>query len=354
MKISFLGDISLNDNYNDLYQSKKNPFKEIKQDISFSDLVIGNLECVAKVRKSRNLSKRPFLSTNYDTLNYLNDMNINMVTLANNHIYDYLLDGYTSTINFLDKHNIENIGTKLLNEKKINENFIKQINDLRFCFLNYVSRDTNLNLPSTAEIVVNELNCDTIINNINKNKSKVDYIIVLLHWGGETENGYYPKFEQTKVARKLIDSGADLLIGHHSHTFQPYEIYKGKYIFYSLGNFCFSDIYQDGTLYSRLSSAQKKSIILEVDFKKNKNYEVRIIPIKNLNGYIKINKSKLCFVIFFLRNVFFKLYKNSFLLRKIYYFKLKKINPIFNYIFVQKRSFLKILNFKKIINHFLG
>ena len=268
MRISFFGDISLNDHYNDLYLSKKSPFKVIKKKTSSSDLVIGNLECVAKVRKSRNLSKNPFLSTNYDTLNYLNDMNINMVTLANNHIYDYLINGYNHTINFLDKHNIEHIGAKLLNEKKINEYFIKEINDFRFCFLNYVSKDTNLNLPDNAEIIVNELHCDAIIKNIDKNKSNVDYVVVLLHWGGKTENGYYPKFEQTKIARKLIDSGADIIIGHHSHTFQPYEIYKGKYIFYSLGNFCFSDIYQNNKLYSKLSPSQKKSIILEVDFKK--------------------------------------------------------------------------------------
>lgn len=63
------------------------------------------------------------------------------------------------------------------------------------------------------------------------------YIIVSLHWGGE--HTLKPVIDQKVEAHALIDAGADILVCHHTHTLQPTEIYKGKYIFYSIGNFIF-------------------------------------------------------------------------------------------------------------------
>ena len=63
------------------------------------------------------------------------------------------------------------------------------------------------------------------------------YIMVSLHWGGEHQ--LEPVIDQVVEAHALIDAGADILVCHHSHTLQRIEIYKGKYIFYSIGNFIF-------------------------------------------------------------------------------------------------------------------
>ena len=63
------------------------------------------------------------------------------------------------------------------------------------------------------------------------------YIVVSLHWGGE--NTMHPLLQQVADAHRLIDAGADLLVGHHPHTLQDVEVYHGKHIFYSIGNFIF-------------------------------------------------------------------------------------------------------------------
>ncbi len=56
-------------------------------------------------------------------------------------------------------------------------------------------------------------------------RNKVDYIIVYPHWGGKMEGALLPDKELIPIAHKIIDAGADIIIGHHSHTIQPYEIY---------------------------------------------------------------------------------------------------------------------------------
>jgi hypothetical protein len=71
-------------------------------------------------------------------------------------------------------------------------------------------------------------------------EKRVDHILVFMHWGLEEIN--YPVPENLKTAHEIIDLGADAVIGSHPHVYQGYEIYNGKYIFYSLGNFIFGNI----------------------------------------------------------------------------------------------------------------
>ena len=68
--------------------------------------------------------------------------------------------------------------------------------------------------------------------------SECDYKIAYIHWGNEFIN--YPYSDQKQFAHWMIENGIDLIIGMHPHVLQGYEIYKGKYIFYSLGNFLFN------------------------------------------------------------------------------------------------------------------
>ena len=65
-----------------------------------------------------------------------------------------------------------------------------------------------------------------------------EVVVVSFHWGAEKD--YAPNDNQQKMAKLAIDAGADLVIGHHSHRINPIELYNGKYICYSLGNFCFA------------------------------------------------------------------------------------------------------------------
>jgi len=345
--ISFLGDISLNNKYNYLYKNREKPFDKIKNFLHKSDLVIGNLECMAKGKQGENLLKKPRLKTNTETLNYLKDLNISLVTLAHNHIYDNLLDGYNSTVQFLDKNNIMHLGSGL-SEKDAKEPILKEICGIMFCFLNYVTHDTNPSLPTNAEVYLNWFDEIKVIKDVKKYKNQVDYIILLLHWGGKLEGGYYPDFNQPEIAHHLIDAGVDLIVGGHSHTLQPYQIYKGKYIFYSLGNFCFSDIHSDGIIKEIDQKKRTESIVLSIFFNKN-SCSVEMIPISSKNLYLEFDGMVL--EKYKKRIFYFRIIKKIKILWEIYYLKCRYIDTTIFYFLGNDRKFferLKLLNFGRI------
>ena len=139
-------------------------------------------------------------------------------------------------------------------------------NGIKIAILNYVTKDTNPNLPKDAKVNPNWFYLKKVEEDISKLKNKMDYIIVYPHWGGKIQGAKLPDWELIPIAHKIIDAGADLIIDHHSHTLHPYEIYKGKYIFYSLGNFCFSDIQINGKINEFNKKRSSQSIIVNIEF----------------------------------------------------------------------------------------
>ena len=109
---------------------------------------------------------------------------------------------------------------------------------------------------------------------ISAAKALYPIVIVSFHWGNEKD--YAPTQNQIKMGRLAVDSGADLVVGHHSHRINPIEYYKGVYICYSLGNFCFA---------GHKNPDDKTSFIFQTRFRVSKDGEIankgfRIIPIR--------------------------------------------------------------------------
>lgn len=340
MTLTFLGDISLNDDYITLYKDNVNPFLNLKSILSDEKYIIGNLECIAKGEHGENLLKKPRLTTTLNTLNYLKELNLSLVTLAQNHIYDHLEDGYDKTTAFLENNQINHIGSgKSIEDVKKAKIIVKD--NITIGLLNYVTLDTNPDLPLDSKVHLNIFDVDKCIKDIESLKKEIDFRVIILHWGGRVEGGLYPDFNQPTIARKLIDAGADLIIGHHSHTIQPYEIYKGKYIFYSLGNFCFSDYVFNGE-YTPMSKRRNITLILDVNFTKS-NYEINLNFFKNnKTNFSKINYGfKLKW-----RNIMFKLLSHSKLIWTIYYINLKFFLPIL--LFLQRQDLTTRTKFSRI------
>ena len=344
-KISFLGDISLNGDYENMYKNKLNPFSEVSNFFDKKTIVVGNLECFSRGDFGFNELKKPRLSTSKQTLNYLKDIKLQIACLANNHVFDHLDDGFQKTLNFLESNKIKKIGASFSKEEQYKPIIISQ-NGIKICLLNYVTPDTNPKPPVNTKISVNWFDLSSTVNQINEHKKNVDHVVVSLHWGGRVEGGLYPDFDQPTIAKELIDSGADLIIGHHSHTIQPYEIYKEKYIFYSLGNFCFSDFYFEGDFY-KMPKRRRYCLIVSVIFDKEK-YVLSTDYFFNDNG--KIIKSNYYYRVF-IRNLIFKhLIKFDFVWR-MYYFNLRKILPIYFYLIDDTMSLCekyRRLNYKKL------
>jgi len=331
LTISFLGDITLNDYYIDAYKKGLNPFSNIQPALATSDFVIGNLECMAKGEQGENLLKKPRLTTTVQTLNYLNTINVNVVSLANNHIYDHLEDGFYKTIKFLNNNRIKFLGASQ-NKDDVDNPQILTKKGIKLGLLSFVTEDTNPNLPLDAKVFLNIFNLRKTMTDIVRLKQKVDHVVLLLHWGGRVEGGLYPDFDQPKIAKELVDAGADLIIGHHSHTIQPYEIYKGKYIFYSLGNFCFSDFIFENK-YHELSNRANQTIIVNIDFYKF-TYNVDISYFRNYIGYYKYDKSYVLRAN--LRNFLFKRVLKIKIIWNIYFYLKKYIMPLI--IFLQQKK----------------
>lgn len=143
---------------------------------------------------------------------------IEAVNLANNHIHDYLEKGYADTINTLENQQIGYFG--------YDHQFITIVKGVKIGALGYEGWN------DTAE-VRNRTAQD--IKNLRTQGAQI--ILVHYHWGNEGH--YVPEGSQKTLAHFTIDSGADLVLGHHPHVVQGIEEYKGKFIVYSLGNFMF-------------------------------------------------------------------------------------------------------------------
>jgi len=285
VRISFLGDVSLNNGYSSINEKGENPFSDIEKELINSDYTVGNLEAFLEGDDGFNQEKKPYLYApkgNYELLRFLP---VNLFTLANNHVFDTFLSGYVKSVNKLNELDIKSFGVSI-NQDEDCHIFTTTIKSKSFCFLNYCHKDTNPKLPSGSNVQVSTYNAKSIINAINQNKQKFDFLVLCLHWGGRTDYGHYPESYQRSDAKKFIDCGADAIIGHHAHCIQPIEMYKSKPIIYCLGNFCFDDINSHGNIYP-IRKTGLRGYLVHLDFS-SKGIRVNVKNILNKKLFLEI------------------------------------------------------------------
>lgn len=151
-------------------------------------------------------------------VNILTNASIDGVTIANNHIYDYGSQGINDTVNALKENKVDICGEGY--------KILRDIKGVKFGFLGYTGWEYSKDLKAKIVKDINELR-----------KQGAEIVIPYFHWG--IEKSYEPYDVQQNLARFSIDNGADAVIGSHPHVIQSMENYKGKFIAYSLGNFCF-------------------------------------------------------------------------------------------------------------------
>jgi poly-gamma-glutamate synthesis protein (capsule biosynthesis protein) len=159
------------------------------------------------------------------------------VCLANNHIMDYGNKGFLETVENLQKHGIKYFGAGHLADNCHNP-LIMTMGSQRIALLGYVCPTTHPIFAAGENFGVSPIDSDAIARDILvAKKSGAERIIVQLHWGKEDVG--LPRPADVALAHHLLELGADLIIGHHAHCIQPFEIFNGKYIFYGLGNALF-------------------------------------------------------------------------------------------------------------------
>ncbi|MCM1142529.1 MAG: CapA family protein [Muribaculum sp.] len=225
--IKILGDINFADWYFDQGQgvgtsiaNGGDPLKHLN--ITSDDFWIGNFECVCAdiVDKSFPFVISPSLLSRIK--------HMNLYGLANNHIMQAGGDAFNQTVGYLKENDILYAGA--LSHRSVTFNHQGK----RVGFMAFSMRPDNF---TDAPLYWHLPDLDELHKELGK-LSSCDFKIIFIHWGYEFINR--PNLEQRQLGRWLIDSGADLVIGMHPHVAQGAEVYKGKYIFYFLGNSVFN------------------------------------------------------------------------------------------------------------------
>lgn len=206
----------------------------IKSEIKQSDFSIANLEAPIIDADSQSIPYKINLKTNSNVVGLLKDTGFNGVTLANNHLRDYLDYGVINTLKTLKDASIDCVGagSTISEARKI---LYKEIKGKVVAFVNVCESEFSIALPDRPGAA--SLDLVELFYQVEEAKQKADYAIVIIHGGHE--HYQLPSPRMKKTYRWLIDIGADAVINHHQHCFSGYEVYKDRPIFYGIGNFCF-------------------------------------------------------------------------------------------------------------------
>lgn len=262
--ISAAGDVTLG-NYPEqgYYLSLPYTYEEVQNDRYFfenvydifseDDMTLVNLEGVFTTSDNRREGQTYSLSGKPEYANALTAGSIETVSMANNHRLDYHEEGTKDTVAVLKQEGIAYAYDDIVGiykTKGISIGFVS-VNEVGQGYA--VEKYLEQGIASLQE-------------------DGVDLIIACCHWGVERE--YFPENYQQSLGKKCIDWGADLVIGHHPHVLQGIEEYNGKFIVYSLGNFCFG---------ANKNPADKDCMIFQQTFTfadgvKQEDKDIRVIP----------------------------------------------------------------------------
>ena len=246
----------------------------LKDVIQSCDVSICNFEAPIKTKGMKSIKKvGPHIYQSTNSIEYLKNVGFNIVSLANNHIYDYGQKALENTINEFKNNNIDFVGAGICFDEAYQPKIIEK-NGIKIAILSCAENEFGCLYEKQNRGGYAWIFHYLIEDNIRKLKTQVDYIILVAHAG--VENIDFPIKEWRDRYKRLCDVGVDIIIAHHPHVPQGYEKYNNSMIFYSLGNFYF-----DTARYENKSD-DSYSVILELTKSGLENFE--IIYHKKING----------------------------------------------------------------------
>ncbi len=250
--------------------------QEILNILNEADFVAMNLEVPLTDVEDKLTKSGPNLIAQTNTINGYKQLNIDLVTSANNHILDQSKSGFDSTLKVLKENGIDNVGTGYTYEEAYQTKFYN-IGGKKVGF--YATCQHEFSWIQDYGFGANGYDPLETFDHIEKAKKECDYLIVLYHAGIE-EYRYMAPFEQ-KVCRKMVEKGADLVVLQHSHCVNCEEDYKGGKIIYGQGNFIFE---------WRPSEYWMTAMLVTVDIEGD-DFKVGYIPLEKHNGIIEVDKT---------------------------------------------------------------
>ena len=241
VSIAITGDVMFARNMPGVLSLESSPFSGVSNVTSTVDLLLVNFENAATTSGDALKGDVP-LKCDPSYVPLIKANNNTVVSIANNHALDYGIGGMHDTIQYLNGAGVTPIGAGD-NEDEAHQAVVKEINGRKITILNYMDSNNFAEYSYDVMPYANESNpgysaydSDDAQKQIAENNDS-DLIIAYLHFGNEYSNS--PNEDQVRIAHELIDYGADVVVGSHPHVPQGIEMYNGKPIFYSLGNFIF-------------------------------------------------------------------------------------------------------------------
>ncbi len=237
--IIFAGDILLAGRAERLIETKgpASLFANVRGVLREADLAVGNLECSLSMR-GRPVKKKYRFRADPETAAALADAGFDVVTLANNHSADYGRAALSDTI-----HAVEAAGMRVVGAGRDAESarqpLILEAGEppLKIALLSFSNMQPTDFYAGSNRPGTNPADRDAIKDTVSAARRKADVVIAIFHWGQELSD--LPSARQRELAYLAVDTGADLVVGHHPHVLQGFERRGDALIAYSLGNFLF-------------------------------------------------------------------------------------------------------------------
>lgn len=281
--IGFAGDTMLGRLVNTYIEqmSYTYPWGNVLPILKKNDINIINLETTltksdTKIPKVFNFKATP------EKVKALQEANIHIVNLANNHILDFDIEGLIETIHTLDNAKIKHVGAGI-NRQAAKKPVIIEKHGIKIGIIGYTDYPSEWqateNKPGTNFITIGDI--EKIKQDIKHIKEKTDFLIVSIHWGPNMRQK--PSKAFIDFAHQMIDAGVDIIHGHSAHIFQGIEIYKNKLIMYDTGDFV-DDYHIDPIL------RNDQSFLYLVMLNKTGIKKIKLIPL--IIDNMQVNRAK--------------------------------------------------------------
>lgn len=274
--ILFVGDILLaNEAERHIHdRGVEYPFWKIKEELLKYDFIVANLESPITDRGTP-VEDKPFIfRIKPGDAACLKDLKIDAVSLSNNHLMDYGVEGMEDTLAALDRLNIRRTGGGW-DLARARRPAILTYRGTNIIILSYCNRPPAEYYATDEGPGISPLDLRMIRDDIAAYKLEDNIVVVSLHWG--IEQTHIPMKEQVAEAHAIIDAGADAVIGHHPHWPQGIEMYRDRPIVYSLGNF----------INGYINPIERDNIAVGLYFSGSRLERIRVVPLAGRNRQIK-------------------------------------------------------------------
>ena len=231
-------------------------FTEVKPLVEPYDLAFYNQESILG-GKEIGLSHYPRFNSPYEVGDAFIDMGFNLISLANNHTLDRGVEAINNSLNYWSSKDVYTAGSYASFEQRDNIKIFEK-NGITYALLAYTTVTNGLTRPVGSEYYLNVYNEEQVKKDIESIRSKVDLLLVSMHFG--TEYTLTQTVEQENIASYLASLDVDIVIGHHPHVIEPITYIDDTLVIYSLGNF----------ISAQLTTDQLTGLMVGVDVVKEK------------------------------------------------------------------------------------